>query len=133
MTTAHDHPNLMATPTRLPDDPAVAMLAAGDDPVTVAALYPMSSAAWAQLAEGALAAGHTVEAYAYARTGYHRGLDLLRRNGWKGNGPVPWSHVPNLGFLRSLQALGTASGAINETSEAERISAFLYDCDPTLA
>jgi Protein of unknown function (DUF3151) len=129
----HDHPNLMAAPTRLPDDPAVAMLASGDDPVVVAATYPASSAAWGRLAENALAAGHPVEAYAYARTGYHRGLDLLRRNGWKGSGPIPWSHVPNQGFLRSLQALGSASSAINDTAEAERIAAFLHDCDPTLA
>ncbi len=85
----HDHPNLMAAPTKLPDDPAVAMLASGDDPLVVAATYPASSAAWGALAENALAAGHTVEAYAYARTGYHRGLDLLRRNGWKGSGPIP--------------------------------------------
>ena len=37
--------------------------------------------------------------YAYARVGYHRSLDLLRRNGWKGHGPVPWEHEPNRGFL----------------------------------
>ncbi len=132
MTGAHDHPNLMATPTRLPDDPAVALLDAGTEPAEVAALYPTSSAAWATLAEGALGRGATIEAYAYARTGYHRGLDLLRRNGWKGNGPVPWSHVPNQGFLRALQALGQASATIDETQEAERIAAFIHECDPTL-
>jgi hypothetical protein len=132
MTASHDYPNLMATPTRLPDDPAVGLLAGGDDPASVAASYPTSSAAWAALAEGALGRGQTIEAYAYARTGYHRGLDLLRRNGWKGNGPVPWSHVPNQGFLRSLQALGTAAATINEDAEAERITAFLHECDPTL-
>jgi hypothetical protein len=129
---AHVHPNLLAPPTLLPDDPAVAMLAAGESPEVVAAAYPTSSAAWATLAEGALARGKTVEAYAYARTGYHRGLDLLRRSGWKGSGPVPWSHVPNQGFLRALQALGQASAEINETAEAERIAAFIHDCDPTL-
>ena len=48
----------------------------------------------------------TIEAYAYARTGYHRGLDALRRNGWKGFGPVPWSHEPNRGFLRCVTRPG---------------------------
>jgi hypothetical protein len=133
MTASHGHANLLASPTKLPDDPAVAMLAAGEDPRTVAAMYPTSSAAWATLAEGALARGATIEAYAYARTGYHRGLDLLRRSGWKGNGPVPWSHVPNQGFLRALQALGQTSALINDEAEAERIVAFLYDCDPGVA
>ncbi len=129
----HDHPNLLATPTRLPDDPAVAMLDRGDDPVAVATAYPASSAAWATLAEAALAAGRPIEAYAYARTGYHRGLDALRRAGWRGSGPVPWSHEANRGFLRALQALGQAAAAIDETDEATRIEAFLHDCDPTLA
>jgi hypothetical protein len=132
MTSSHAHANLLSPPTVLPDDPAVTRLAAGDDPAAVAALYPTSSAAWATLAEGALGRGQTIEAYAYARTGYHRGLDLLRRNGWKGTGPVPWSHASNRGFLRSLQALGQAASTINETDEAERIAAFLHDCDPTL-
>src|ERR1700709_2061130 len=92
---AHGRPDLLARPTMLPDDPAVVMLEAGTDPAVVAATYPTSSAAWATLAEGALAQGHTIEAYAYARTGYHRGLDVLRRSGWKGTGPVPWSHPAN--------------------------------------
>ena len=48
--------------------------------------------------------------YAYARTGYHRGLDQLRRSGWKGAGPVPWSHEPNRGFLRALAALHARGG-----------------------
>ena len=94
------HGNLLNPPTRLPVDPAVARLDAGDDPASVAAAFPTSSAAWATLAEAALAHGRTVEAYAYARTGYHRGLDALRRAGWKGQGPIPWAHEPNRGFLR---------------------------------
>jgi hypothetical protein len=129
----HQHANLLAPPTKLPEDPAVAMLDSGIDPATVAATYPTSSAAWATLAENALAGGRVIEGYAYARTGYHRGLDALRRAGWRGTGPVPWSHVPNQGFLRALQALGQATSDINETEEADRIAAFLHDCDPTLA
>ena len=49
-------------------------------------------------------------AYAYARVGYHRSLDPLRRNGWKGHGPVPWDHEPNRGFLRALAALVRGRG-----------------------
>ena len=122
--------DLLAPRTLLPEDPAVASLTAGDDPASVAAEYPASSVAWATLAEQALAAGRTIEAYAYARTGYHRGLDALRRAGWRGTGPVPWSHEPNRGFLRALHALSVAAGAIGEADEADRCAKFLADCDP---
>jgi len=125
--------NLLAPPTLLPDDPAVARLAAGGDPSAVAAAHPTSCAAWATLAETALAGGRAVEAYAYARTGYHRGLDALRRAGWKGHGPVPWSHEPNRGFLRALHALGQAAAAIGETDEAARCAQLLADSDPEAA
>ncbi len=116
-------------PTLLPEDPAVALLGGGDA-AAVAADHPTSSAAWAHLAEQALARDAVVEAYAYARTGYHRGLDALRRAGWKGFGPVPWSHEPNRGFLRALAALGRAAQAIGETPEADRVQGLLADCDP---
>jgi hypothetical protein len=122
--------NLLAPPTKLPDDPAVAELAGGKDPTEVAAAHPTSSAAWATLAEGALDRGATVEAYAYARTGYHRGLDALRRAGWKGQGPVPWSHEPNRGFLRALHALAVAAAEIDEDAEAQRCRQLLTDSDP---
>src|SRR5262245_38153729 len=96
-------------PTLLPADPAAdeAVDAAGDfaEVQAAAAGHPASSAAWGRLAELALDAGDSVAAYAYARTGYHRGLDQLRRSGWRGSGPVPWAHGPNRGFLRSLWAL----------------------------
>src|SRR5207342_484290 len=122
--------NLLAPPTRLPDDPGRARLETGDAPEEVAAAFPTSSAAWAALAEAALADGRNVEGYAYARTGYHRGLDALRRAGWRGSGPIPWSHEPNRGFLRSLHALGVAAAAIDETDEATRCATFLADSDP---
>lgn len=96
----------------------------------MAARYPASSAAWAVLAEEALAGGDPVAGYAYARTGYHRGLDALRRNGWKGFGPVPWSHRPNRGFLRALAALARAAGEISESDEEDRCRHFLAECDP---
>jgi hypothetical protein len=124
------HENLLTPPTRLPEDPAAPLLIRGDDAARVAAAFPSSSAAWAQLAEAALSNGRAVDAYAYARTGYHRGLDALRRAGWSGAGPVPWSHEPNRGFLRSLHTLGQAAGAIGEQEEASRCAQFLADCDP---
>lgn len=118
-------------PVHLPDDPGPRQaLAAGDDPAGVAARWPTSSLAWATLAEQALDAGRSVEAYAYARTGYHRGLDALRRNGWKGFGPVPLSHEPNAGVLRSIAALARAAEAIDETAEVERCRQLLLDSDP---
>ncbi len=125
--------NLLAPPTRLPVDPAVERLDAGADPASVAAAYPASSAAWATLAEAAQAAGRPVESYAYARTGYHRGLDALRRAGWKGQGPIPWSHEPNRGFLRALHDLSVAAAAIGEQDEATRCAALLADSDPEAA
>jgi uncharacterized protein DUF3151 len=125
--------NLLAPPTALPEDPATALLDAGEDPTSVAASHPASSAAWAALATAALAGGRPVEAYAYARTGYHRGLDALRRAGWKGQGPVPWAHEPNRGFLRALHALQQAAAAIGEDDEAARCAKFLADSDPEAA
>ena len=112
-------------PTLLPEDPALAPLEAGDAPDSVAAAHPASSLAWAVLAERALADDRPVEAYAYARTGYHRGLDALRRGGWRGQGPVPWEHAPNRGFLRALAALSRAAGAIGEDDERHRCAEFL--------
>jgi Protein of unknown function (DUF3151) len=118
-------------PTLLPDEAGPReLLASGGDAREVAAAHPTSSLAWALLAEDALDRSATVEAYAYARTGYHRGLDALRRAGWKGYGPVPWSHEPNRGFLRALHALGRAAAAIGEDDEARRCGALLLDCDP---
>ena len=120
-------------PTHLPIDPATELLSSGTDPAEVAARYPSSSAAWAALAERAYGQGEFVAAYAYARTGYHRGLDQLRRAGWKGYGPVPWAHEPNQGFLRALAALARAAEAIGEDEEAERCQVFLADSSAAAA
>jgi hypothetical protein len=128
--------DLMPQPpeTLLPDIPAASeALANGEDPAKVAAEHPTSSEAWAALAMRALREGDNVTAYAFARTGYHRGLDQLRRAGWKGYGPVPWSHLPNRGFLRSLHALSLAAAAIGEADEAARCAQFIRDCDPAAA
>jgi Protein of unknown function (DUF3151) len=121
-------------PTMLPDRPEPqAAVEAGTDPAEIVTSWPDFSEGWAALAERALASGEPVAAYAYARTGYHRGLDQLRRNGWKGHGPIPWAHRPNRGFLRALAALAGAAQAIGETEEYERCTKFLADSDPSAA
>ncbi|MER8016177.1 DUF3151 domain-containing protein [Streptomyces griseoluteus] len=125
------HKNLLGgpDPTHLPENEEAYRLLDGDGlaPAEVVAKYPTFSLAWALLADDAFQAGRVVESYAYARTGYHRGLDALRRAGWKGHGPVPWSHRPNRGFLRCLAALGRAADAIDEKEEADRCWQFLQD------
>lgn len=131
-----NHENLLGgpAPTYLPDDPEPReLLASGTAPADVAAKYPASSLAWAQLADDAFEKGDVVGSYAYARTGYHRGLDVLRRSGWKGHGPVPFEHEPNRGFLRALHALARAAQAIGENEEFERCTTFLRDSSPTAA
>jgi len=135
--------NLLPEPpaTKLPGEPAAerdltAATAESDRAAAVRAVagrYPTFSAAWAVLGEQSLADGDPVTAYAYARTGYHRGLDQLRRYGWRGAGPVPWAHEPNQGFLRCLRLLGQAADAIGEDDEAARCAQFLRDCDPSAA
>jgi hypothetical protein len=130
-----EHRNLLGGPpvTLLPEDPAAAELASGADPAAVAAAHPACLAAWAALSDLAMAGGEPVASYAYARTGYHRGLDQLRRAGWRGHGPVPWEHEPNRGFLRSLHALGRAAAALGEDDEAERCRTFLQEASATAA
>ncbi len=119
-------------PVSLPVDSAAAELAAGEPAESVARRHPTSSLVWAELAEAALDRGDDVVGYAFARVGYHRGLDQLRRNGWKGAGPVPWSHEPNRGFLRALSALGQAAALFEEAEEVSRVRAFLLDADPNI-
>ncbi len=88
---------------------------------------PLYLDAWAHLSE---AARDDVEAYAYARVGYHRGLDALRKSGWRGTGYVRWREPSNRGFLRSLEGLRRSAEAIGESAEAERCALFLRQCDP---
>ncbi|GAB2973589.1 DUF3151 domain-containing protein [Nocardioides montaniterrae] len=119
-------------PTHLPIDVAAEAIASGERPADVVRRFPASPLAWATFAEQASSDdADPVTVYAYARVGYHRSLDLLRRNGWKGNGPVPWEHEPNRGFLTCLALLAKAARVIGETDEWERCSAFLRDSSPT--
>jgi len=121
-------------PTHLPEDPAAAELDGGAAPADVVRRHPASPIAWASLAAQAKDEGaDDVTVYAYARVGYHRSLDMLRRNGWKGHGPVPWEHEPNRGFLRALALLALAARAIGETEEWDRCSSFLRDSSPAAA
>lgn len=95
----------------------------------VAARWPRYMAAWAALAE--LTEGtDPVGAYAFARTGYHRGLDALRAAGWRGSGYVRWRHRTNQGFLRCLDALRRLAGEIGEADEEQRCALFLRQLDP---
>jgi hypothetical protein len=121
-------------PTYLPDDPGPRQaLAEGSRAYDLVATYPGSCLLWAQLADEAFANGRLVESYAYARVGYHRGLDALRRSGWRGHGPVPWEHEPNRGFLRALHALARSAGEFGEVEEANRCTLFLRNSSATAA
>jgi hypothetical protein len=124
VTVTHTHSNLLGEPepTLLPGNPEAERELAEGTPLAEQAIDRPER----QLTD-------TIEAYAYARTGYHRGLDALRRNGWKGFGPVPWSHEPNRGFLRCVTVLAKAAEAIGEHAEQERCTELLRDCDPSLA
>jgi hypothetical protein len=93
----------------------------------VVAAHPSFLDGWARLSE---AARDDVEAYAYARVGYHRGLDTLRAAGWRGSGYVRWAHPTNRGFLRALDALRSTAGRIGEAAEAERCAVFLHQLEP---
>ena len=97
---------------------------------SVAARWPECLAAWASLGEGALDDDSPVQAYAYFRVGYHRGLDRIRGAGWRGSGRVPRTHAGNRGFLRSLRGLGRAADAIGEDVEARRCEEFLARLAP---
>lgn len=120
-------------PTLLPDDADQMAYLEEHGPAETARKFPTFCNAWAKLSAAAAEKGDDLAAYAYARTGYHRGLDQLRGSGWRGHGPVPWSHKPNRGFLKALYRLSIAADAIGESSEAARCAEFLRDCDPAAA
>ena len=109
---------------------SLAALNGGAHPSDIASRFPQCLTAWAELGDRSMGGGHTVQAYAFYRVGYHRGLDRIREAGWRGKGRVPWSHEPNRGFLRSLKGLGIAAAALGETDEAERCTEFLNQLAP---
>jgi hypothetical protein len=91
---------------------------------------PLCLEGWARLSEQSYASGDDVAAYAYARVGYHRGLDLLRSAGWRPDREVHWEHEGNRGFLLSLYGLMRAAAGIGEGVEARRCREFLLQLDP---
>ncbi|MDQ2648083.1 MAG: DUF3151 domain-containing protein [Actinomycetota bacterium] len=124
--------------TVLDDEPAEAVSAlaaarslAGEDRreavAAVVAGWPRCLEAWADLGDQGR---DVVEAYAAYRVGYHRGLDRLRANGWRGSGYVRWRHPSNRGFLRALAGLQEAAASIGEDDEADRCALFLRQLDP---
>jgi len=127
---------LPSTVLPAPDDDVAAALAAAlavapasrrEALAAVAAHHPRSMDVWAELGDHGR---DDIERYAYYRVGYHRGLDALRANGWRGSGFVRWSQPTNRGFLRALAGLGAMADAIGERDEAERIALFLVQLDP---
>ena len=94
----------------------------------VVARYPRWMDGWAALGD---LGRDRIERYAAYRVGYHRGLDTLRANGWRGSGYVRWAHPTNRGFLRSLAGLGAMAAAIGESDEAERIQLFILQLEPS--
>ena len=96
--------------------------------VQVVAANPTYLDGWAWL--GALGRD-TMDSYMAYRVGYHRGLYVLRGNGWKGSGYVRWAHLPNRGFLKCLDGLAKTSRLIGDNAEADRCEQFLAQLDPS--
>jgi hypothetical protein len=93
----------------------------------IVADHPRFLDGWARLGQ---LGRDPIERYAAFRVGYHRGLDGLRQNGWRGSGYVRWSHPENRGFLRAVDGLRAAAAEIGETDEQERCAVFLQQLDP---
>jgi hypothetical protein len=104
-------------------DPAEQRTAVG----AVVADHPTFLAGWATLAT---LGADPIERYAYARVGYHRGLDALRAGGWGGRGFVRAATPTNRPFLACLVRLRDAAAEIGETAEVARIDGFLRELDP---
>jgi hypothetical protein len=119
-----------------PDDAGTALADALGEPdearrrervAEVVAAHPTWIEGWVALSE---LGRDAIERYAYARVGYHRGLDSLRAHGWGGRGYVRWSQATNRPFLRGLVLLRAAAAEIGEDAEVSRLTAFLHDLDP---
>jgi hypothetical protein len=124
---------VLPAPSASDADALAAALAAGEGDrraavAAVAARSPRFLDAWAELGD---LGRDTIERYACYRVGYHRGLDALRANGWRGSGYVRWDEPTNRGFLRALRGLGEMAAAIGEYDEAERCQVFLLQLDPS--
>ena len=124
--TALDPPPAQAV-ERLRTATCAPVAARRDAVADVVAAFPSFLLGWAELGAHAR---DDVEAYACFRVGYHRGLDALRRSGWRGSGYVRWRQPANRGFLRCLDGLRAAAAAMGEAGEEERCALFLRQLDP---
>ena len=93
----------------------------------VVAKHPTYLEGWAALGDAGLT---VIDRYMAYRVGYHRGLDALRANGWRGSGYVRWTYRSNRGFLRCLRGVADTSRLIGELGEADRCDQFLLQLDP---
>ena len=94
----------------------------------VVAKYPTFLEGWATIGDFS---SQGIDAYMAYRVGYHRGLDSLRANSWRGSGYVRWAVESNRGFLRCLAGLAKNAKIIGEMSESVRCEQFLIQCDPS--
>ena len=79
----------------------------------------------------ATSAATSMERYAAYRVGYHRGLDRLRANGWRGSGYVRWdARAEPRASCGRWPACRRAAAEIGEDDEAERCALFLRQLDP---
>src|SRR6202034_3319429 len=78
-------PELQAAAGRLPEERRAEF-------ARIAASWPRSLDAWAGLVESA---EDPIDRYAFARVGYHRGLDTLRAAGSRGSGYVRRGQPPD--------------------------------------
>ena len=99
-----------------------------DAVAAVVADHPRALEAWAALGD---VGRDPIERYAAYRIGYHRGLDALRANGWRGSGYVRWSEPSNQGFLRSVRGLQRMAAVIGEADEVARCATLLSQLDPS--
>lgn len=120
----------LAAEIHLPARPEVLEALKHEPAEKVAQQYPVAVLPWAELADVAREDGDTVQAYAFARVGHHRGLQALREAGWEGEGHIPWSHRPNRGFLRCVYILYKAAKALGDDEEVEHFHTFLLDASP---
>ena len=126
-------PETILNPEPVEAQAALALALAQSEPerraavAAVVAQWPTFLDAWAMLG---ILARDDVEAYAYFRVGYHRGLDRLRQNEWRGSGYVRWRHETNRGFLRAVAGLGKSAELIGEANEEQRCKDFIVQLDP---
>lgn len=97
---------------------------------SLVARYPDALSGWVAMGRIALADEETISAYAYFRVAYHRGLDMARASGWRGDGRIPWEIPAKQPFLSAIYGLAQCAEAIGESAEAKRCHEFIGMLDP---